>query len=77
MSKADILAEIEKLSPQDRNDIRLRLAELDNEDWLEADELSDADKRLIESRLDECERQPQSFVSWEEAKAQLKSRSRS
>jgi hypothetical protein len=71
MSKAEILKELPKLTPEERDEIRLRLAELDHEQWLDDGELTDEEKRLIDARLDECEHTPGSFIPWEEAKARI------
>jgi hypothetical protein len=38
MSKAEILEELPKLAPEDRYEIRLKLAELDGDDWLDDDD---------------------------------------
>ncbi len=46
--------------------------ELAGQGWLDDGELTDEEKRLLDSRLDECERNPSSFVPWEQAKAQIK-----
>jgi hypothetical protein len=35
MSKIEILGELPKLTPEERQEVRLRLAELDREDWLD------------------------------------------
>ncbi len=46
MSKTEILEELPKLTPEERHEIRLKLAELDGDDWLDADDqLSDKEKR--------------------------------
>lgn len=74
MSKAEIMAELEKLSPEDRQDVRLKLAELDNDQWLDDGVLTEEEKGLIESRLEQCERNPEVFVPWQQAKEQLKAR---
>lgn len=71
MSKAEILAQLESLSPEERQEVRLRLAELEGEDWLDDGELTEDEKRLIERRLDEAERRPDTFLSWEEAKRKI------
>lgn len=71
MSKADILAELPKLSPEDRAEIQIKLDELAGDGWLDAGELTDEEKRLIESRLDQCDRNPSAFVPWAEAKSQV------
>jgi putative addiction module component (TIGR02574 family) len=75
MSKAEILAEIPKLTPQEREEIYLKLAELDDNKWMDADDpLTDADKALIESRIAAHEQNPQTAVPWEEFDARLKHR---
>jgi putative addiction module component (TIGR02574 family) len=75
MSKAEILAEIPKLTPQEREEIYLKLAELDVDKWMDADDpLTDADKALIESRIGAHEKNPQTAVPWEEFDARLKQR---
>ncbi len=69
MSKAEILAELPKLTPEDRAEVQARLDELAGEGWLDRGELTEEEKRLLDARLDECERNPSSFVPWEQAKA--------
>ena len=71
MSKREILNELPKLSPEERQEVRLRLAELDRDDWLDADDLTAAEKALIEERCREMDANPQSSIPWKEAKAQL------
>ena len=42
MNETEILEELPKLTPEEREEIRLKLVELDNDDWLDADDpLSD------------------------------------
>ena len=75
MSKAEILAEIPKLTKEERHEIRLKLAEMDSDGWLDEDDpLSDADKALIETRLENMEKHPEKSIPWEEAEARLKAR---
>ena len=38
MSKTEILEELPKLTKMERQEIRLRLAELDGDDWLDDEE---------------------------------------
>ena len=45
MSKTEILEELPKLTKIERQEIRLRLAELDSEDWLDDDEPLTTKKR--------------------------------
>ena len=72
MSKAAIIEELPKLTPEDRAEIQARLDELAGQGWLDDGELTDEEKRVVDTRLDECERNPSSFVPWEQAKAQIK-----
>ncbi len=71
MSKAEILEELPKLSPEDHAEIRAKLDELSGDTWLDDGALTDDEKRLLDERLDECERNPDSFVPWAEAKARI------
>ena len=72
MSKAEIIEELPKLTPEDRSEIQARLDELAGQGWLDNDELTDEEKHLLDSRLDQCERNPPTFVPWEQAKDQIK-----
>jgi hypothetical protein len=71
MSKAEILAELPKLGAEDRAEIQAKLDELAGDLWLDNGELTDQEKRLLEARLDECERNPEAFIPWEEAKSRI------
>jgi putative addiction module component (TIGR02574 family) len=75
MSKAEILAELPTLTPQERDEIRLKLAELDGDRWLDDDDpLSDEEKALIEVRIAAHERNPETAIPWEEFKQRLNRR---
>ena len=75
MSKTEILEELPKLPAEDREEIRLKLADLDGDDWLDSDDpLTNKDKALLDSRLDDLEKHPEKSISWSEADAQLKAR---
>jgi hypothetical protein len=75
MSKADILAELPKLTPAERQEVRLKLARLDGEDWLDAGEpLTDAEKALLDARLATYEKDPDAGNSWEEVEARIRAR---
>jgi putative addiction module component (TIGR02574 family) len=75
MSKTDILEELPKLTPEEREEIRLKLAELDGNAWLDSDDpLSDKQKALLDARLDDLENHPEKSIPWAEAEAQLKAR---
>ena len=75
MSKTEILEELPKLTSEERHEIRLKLAELDGDGWLDDDDpLTDEEKALIEARLVAYEKDPDAGSSWEEFKARLNRR---
>jgi putative addiction module component (TIGR02574 family) len=75
MSKAEIIEELPKLSPEDRAEIQARLDELAGDDWLDADDpLTDEQKVLLEARLDDLEKHPEKSIPWGQAEARLKAR---
>jgi putative addiction module component (TIGR02574 family) len=75
MRTAEILEELARLSKQDREVIRLKLADLDGDGWDDADDpLSDADKALIQSRVEAHERDSSSAIPWEQFDEVLKRR---
>lgn len=74
MNKAQILAELLKLTPAERQEIRLQLARLDAEDWLgRAEPLTDAEKAFLDARLASYEKDPDAS-SWEEVEARIRAR---
>jgi putative addiction module component (TIGR02574 family) len=75
MRTSEILDELPRLSKQEREEIRLRLADLDGDGWADADDpLTDADKALIEARIAAHERDPGTAIPWEQFEAGLKRR---
>ena len=75
MSKAEILCEIPKLTPEERAEIRQKLDEFDAGQWLDLDDpLSDEAKALLEARLADLEKHPEKSVPWAEAEARLVAR---
>jgi Putative addiction module component len=75
MSKTEILDELPKLTKEERFEIRVRLAELDGDNWLDDDDpLSDGQKALLEARLRDMEASPESSIPWPEAKRRLQER---
>ena len=71
MSKTEILEELPKLTPEERDEVRLRLAELDEDDWLDSGTLTDREKALIEERFRDLEASPKTSLPWGEAKSHL------
>ncbi|MBI4660019.1 MAG: addiction module protein [Verrucomicrobia bacterium] len=75
MSKAEILKELPKLTKEERHEIRVWLAQMDSDGWLDADDpLTDEEKALIEARLEAHEKAPESAIPWEEFDARLRRR---
>lgn len=75
MSKAEIMQELPKLTPQEREEIYLKLAELDDNRWLDTDDpLTDEEKALLEKRLAAYEKDPDAGSSWEEVEARIRVR---
>lgn len=74
MSKAEILAELPRLTSAERQEIRLKLARLDGEEWLNgAEPLTDAEKALLDERLAAYENDPDAG-SWEVVEACIRAR---
>ena len=71
MSKSEILNELPKLTPEDRQEVRLRLAELDRDEWLDDGALTDSEKALVEERFRDLEANPHKSIPWEVAKVRL------
>jgi hypothetical protein len=75
MSKTEILDELSKLTKTERQEIRLRLAELDSDDWLDDEEpLTVHEKALLEARLAEYIENPNAGRTWEEVEARIQAR---
>lgn len=75
MSKAEIIEELPKLSAEDRAEIRAKLHELAGDVWLDDDDpLTDAQKALIEARIEAHEKDPEAAIPWNEFDARLRRR---
>ena len=74
MSKTEIIAELSKLTPNDRREILDKIWELDGGDWLDNGELTQDERKLIEQRLAEHERNPEASIPWEEVDARFRRR---
>jgi putative addiction module component (TIGR02574 family) len=72
MSKAEILKTLPSLTLEERNEILLKITELDSDLWFDHDDpLTDEDKALIEARIDAHERNPEEAIPWNDFKARL------
>jgi len=75
MSKTEILEELPKLTKMERQEIRLRLAELDTDDWLDDEEpLTVHEKALLERRLAAYSKDPDAGSTWEEVEGRIRTR---
>jgi len=74
MSFQDVLAELPKLTPEQRDTLRVRLAALAGEEWMDDGELTADQKAVIEARIADYERNPASGVPWEVMEEKLKAR---
>ncbi len=77
MSKSEILAALALLQPEERREVRAKLDQLDGfapDDWLNDDELSAAEKQLIEQRIADFEKHPETSIPWAVAEEDLKRR---
>lgn len=74
MTKSEILKELAKLSPEERQEIRAMLDVLDNTADEEWEDLSEADRNMIEKRLANIAENPESLISWNEFQKRRKVR---
>ncbi|MCC6573085.1 MAG: addiction module protein [Planctomycetes bacterium] len=75
MSTTEIIKALSKLSPRDLKKVRAKIDELSGEEWIDGDDpLTDAQKRMIEKRIADHERDPKSAIPWEEFDQRLKRR---
>jgi putative addiction module component (TIGR02574 family) len=75
MTKAEILAELPKLTTEERQEIRLKLVELDGDLWLDDDDpLTDEEKAVLDARLAAYERDPDAGSSWTDVEARIRAR---
>ena len=72
MSKTEIIQELPKLRPEERQEIRAKLNELDGvpeEAWIDESELTAGEKRLLDERIAKVEGDPNSGSTWPEVKS--------
>jgi putative addiction module component (TIGR02574 family) len=75
MSKVEILEELPRLTREERKEVFLRLAEIDGNLWLDADDpLTDAEKALLDTRLAAHERDPDTGSLWAEVEDRIRAR---
>ena len=75
LSETEILEELPKLTKMERQEIRLRLAEIDSDDWLDNEEpLTVQEKALLEARLASYAKDPDAGSTWEEVEGRIEIR---
>jgi len=74
MSKAEIIAQLPKLSPEDRAEVQAKLDELAGDAWQDRGELSEADKQSLNTTLAAYEKTPDAGSSWDQAKARIQAK---
>lgn len=74
MSKAEIIAELPRLNPEERAEIQARLDELAGSDWQDAGKLSDEDRQTLDASLAEYQKSTGAGSSWDEAKTRVRSK---
>lgn len=75
MSKAEILQALPLLTLKDREEIRLKLAEMDGIHWLDQDDpLTGAEKLHLDQRLMAYEKDPEAGSSWNAVEARIHAR---
>jgi hypothetical protein len=74
MSKAEILEELPNLTKQERDEIRLKLTEIDGEFWLDSEELTTDEKALLDSRLAAYLKDSEAGSSWKEIEDRIRAR---
>jgi putative addiction module component (TIGR02574 family) len=75
VSKTEILEQLPRLTKVERHEIRLKLAELDGDDWIDGDDPLTADeKALLDARLAAYEKDPDAGSSWEEVESRIRAR---
>ncbi len=74
MSKAEIIAELPKLQPDELAEVQAKLDELAGEVWLDGGELSDTEKAVLDTALADYQKNPDGGSSWEEVKARIQAK---
>jgi putative addiction module component (TIGR02574 family) len=77
MSKAEIIAQLPQLSPEDLAEVQAKLDELAGDAWQARGELSEADKQSLDTALKAYEASPDAGSSWDEVKSRIQAKLRS
>ena len=75
MSKTEIVDASPKLTKAERQEIRLKSAERDSDDWIDdEDSLTAEEKAHLETRLAAYANDPDAGSTWEEVKSRIRAR---
>ena len=74
MSSAEIIAQLPRLSPQERAAVQAKLDELAGEAWQDNGELSDADRQGLDAALKAYAASPDAGSSWDDVKARVEAK---
>ena len=72
MSKAEILEELPKLSPQERSQLFARLAELHEADLVNVDEPTSVERKMLDEALEEFTKDPNPGKPWRDVFRELR-----
>jgi putative addiction module component (TIGR02574 family) len=72
MSKAELLEEISKLTPEERSEIWDALWTLEERHLLGSRSASDYEKAVLDREMEDYERNPWVGATWEEVEARLR-----
>ncbi len=75
MRKAEIIAELPHLSPEERAEVQAKLDELAGDAW-QSGELTADDKQALEATLAAYEKSPDAGSSWDQVKARVQGKLR-
>ena len=76
MSKAEIIAMLPRLSPEELAEVQAKLDELAGSAWQDRGQLSDADKQALDSAILGYEQSPDAGSPWSEVKARVQAKLR-
>ena len=75
MSKAEIIAELPSLNPEERREVLDKICQLERmaeDKWLDTTDLTDAEKALLDNRLANYQKDPDAGSSWEEVEDRIR-----
>lgn len=74
MSKAEVLAELPRLTPAELAEVQARLDELIGDAWSGAAGLSEAERKSLDAELDAYAHDPEAGSAWDAVVARVRAR---